>query len=153
MKRQIFLGGSCAPTTWRQETAIPALDAAGVRYYNPQVDDWHEGLIALEAEAKEESEFLLFVIDGRTRAIASLLEATEYICSGRKVLLVVEQIPEGLEIDGQRITGRELEDLNRARSFLLDVTTRHPNVTVFPTIETAVQAAADRLREGELVPA
>ena len=29
------------------------LDEAGVSYYNPQVDEWHEGLMDLEAQAKE----------------------------------------------------------------------------------------------------
>lgn len=153
MKRQIFLGGSCDPTTWRQDTAIPLLDRAGVLYYNPQVSEWHQGLIAQEAEAKEESEYLLFVIDGQTRAVASILEATEYICRGRKVLLVVEQIPDGLEIDGQPITGRQLKDLNRARSYLLDLAGRHDNVRVFPSIESSVRAAAGRLGRSELVTA
>jgi hypothetical protein len=125
MKRQIFLGGSCDPTTWRRDTA----------------------------EAKAESELLLFVIDGQTRAIASILEATEQICTGRDVLLVVEPIPEGTEIDGQPIAGRQLKDLNRARSFLLDLMGRYPNVEAFPSVESSIQSAADRLREAELVTA
>lgn len=31
----VFLGGACNPTTWRQDTAIPFLDAVGISYYNP----------------------------------------------------------------------------------------------------------------------
>ena len=153
MKRQVFLGGSCDPTTWRQKMAIPLLEQAGAAYYNPQVADWHEGLIAQEADAKAESEFLLFVIDGQTRAIASILEATEYICTGRNVLLVVERISEGIQIDGQPITGRQLKDLNRARSFLLDLTNRYSNVSVFSSVQSAIRAAADRLTETQLVKA
>ena len=42
---EIFLGGSCNPTTWRKDTVIPLLEKTGVSYYNPQVDAWHEGLI------------------------------------------------------------------------------------------------------------
>ena len=47
-KCEIFLGGSCNPTTWRQEIAIPLLEANEISFYNPQVEEWHEGLIALE---------------------------------------------------------------------------------------------------------
>lgn len=31
----VFLGGSCNPTTWRQDLAIPYLQDAGVSFYNP----------------------------------------------------------------------------------------------------------------------
>ena len=33
----VFLGGSCNPTTWRKDIAMPLLEAGGVTYYNPQV--------------------------------------------------------------------------------------------------------------------
>ena len=137
MKYQVFLGGSCNPTTWRADTAIPALTNAGISFYNPQVDDWSEELVEIEAAAKAEAETLLFVIDGQTRAIASILEATEYICCGRSVVLVINEIPDNTEIDGQCVTGRELKDLNRARSYLADLATRH-DVSVHKTVEQAM---------------
>lgn len=31
----VFLGGSCNPTTWRKDVAIPYLQEAGVSFYNP----------------------------------------------------------------------------------------------------------------------
>jgi hypothetical protein len=34
-KYEVFLGGSCNPTTWRQEVAIPILKNLGITYYNP----------------------------------------------------------------------------------------------------------------------
>ena len=34
-KCEVFLGGSCNPTTWRRDAAIPALHKAGVTYFNP----------------------------------------------------------------------------------------------------------------------
>lgn len=34
-KYQIFLGGSCNPTTWRQDIAIPILKNRGITYFNP----------------------------------------------------------------------------------------------------------------------
>ena len=44
---------------------------------------------------------MIFVIDSQTRAIASMLEATEFIMSGRKVVLVVKHISAGHTIDGE----------------------------------------------------
>ncbi|MCA9357213.1 nucleoside 2-deoxyribosyltransferase domain-containing protein [Candidatus Nomurabacteria bacterium] len=142
-KDQVFLGGSCDPTTWRQDIAMPMFDNAGVAYYNPQVADWHSGLMALEAAAKEESNILLFVIDGQTRAIASILESVEYTMAGRKVVLVINQVPDGTVIAGQVVTGRELKDLNRAREYLGELADRHDNVTVYEDVASAVQAILD----------
>lgn len=142
---QVFLGGSCNPTTWRKNSAIPVLEANGVSFYNPQVEDWHEGLVQLEADAKAESEILLFVIDKDTRAIASILEATEYTVAGREVFLVVDNMGDGVEVDGEQITGRQLKDLNRARAYLRDLVSRYSNARIFGTVEEAVQAAVAQL--------
>lgn len=35
MACEVFLGGSCNPTTWRSEIAIPTLQKLGITYYNP----------------------------------------------------------------------------------------------------------------------
>jgi hypothetical protein len=43
----------------------------------------------MEARAKEIDHVLLFVVDGVTRAIASMLEATEYILRSRQVCVCV----------------------------------------------------------------
>eukprot|EP00658_Telonema_sp_P-2_P083769 TRINITY_DN9160_c0_g1_i1.p1 TRINITY_DN9160_c0_g1~~TRINITY_DN9160_c0_g1_i1.p1 ORF type:complete len:402 (-),score=91.65 TRINITY_DN9160_c0_g1_i1:187-1392(-) len=122
----VFLGGSCNPTTWRKDIAIPMCQASRLSYYNPQVDDWHEGLVQIEAAAKENAKVLMFVVDNATRALASCLEATEHICVGRVVSLVVmSDLEEGCVIDGEAVGGKELKDLNRARSYLKDVAHRH----------------------------
>lgn len=135
---RVFLGGSCNPTTWRKDVAIPILEAASVSYYNPQVDDWSPELVAIEAKAKEVAETLLFVIDSQTRAIASILEATEMIVEGRDVVLVIDPIADGTEIGGQKVTGSELKDLNRARTYLRDLARRH-DIDVYQTVAEAVE--------------
>ena len=38
---RVFLGGTCANTTWRNEL-IPLLEKMGIDYFNPVVDDWTE---------------------------------------------------------------------------------------------------------------
>lgn len=38
-QHQVFLGGSCNPTTWRRVQVIPVLDQHSISYYNPQVSE------------------------------------------------------------------------------------------------------------------
>ena len=49
----MFLGGSCNPTTWRDDLAIPFLKENSVTYYNPQVSNWRPELIEIEDQAKQ----------------------------------------------------------------------------------------------------
>lgn len=32
---EVFLGGSCNPTTWRFDVAMPELSKLGISFYNP----------------------------------------------------------------------------------------------------------------------
>jgi hypothetical protein len=41
--QKVFLGGSCNPTMWRKDVAIPAFEKFGVPFYNPQVENWSPG--------------------------------------------------------------------------------------------------------------
>ncbi len=124
--RHVFLGGSCDPTTWRKDTCIPVFEAAGVSYFNPQTTDWQPSFIELEARAKEDCHVLLFVIDDCTRAIASMLESTEYIMRRQNVVIVIREIAADQLIDNEPLGQRQLKDLNRARQFLADIAERHP---------------------------
>jgi hypothetical protein len=51
--------------------------------------------VAIEARAKAEASSLLFVIDGQTRGLASMIEVSEYITSKRDIFVCVLDIPEG----------------------------------------------------------
>jgi hypothetical protein len=136
----VFLGGSCNPTTWRHDIAIPMFGRAGVTYYNPQADNWSPELVDVEAQAKDHADQLLFVIDSGTRAIASILEATEAICADRAVSLVVQNV------DPIRRPGSEAKDLNRARAYLRDLATRH-GVRVYPSVTAAVAGIIATVQE------
>lgn len=129
----VFLGGSCNPTTWRKTLAIPRLEAKNITYYNPQVDEWHEGLMAVEATHKEGARVLLFVIDNQTRGIASIAEAAYYIGRRRKVVLVIQNHASG----GGVVNDDEVKDLNRGRSYIQDFAKKH-NVPVFATVNDAI---------------
>jgi raw len=138
----VFLGGSCNPTTWRHDIAIPMLDRAGVTYYNPQADNWSPELVDVETRAKDHADQLLFVIDSDTRAIASILEATEAICTDRAVSLVVKNVDPVRRPEFES----EAKDLNRARAYLRDLATRH-NVRVYPSVTAAVAGIIATVQE------
>merc|ERR1711998_391084 len=139
---EVFLGGSCNPTTWRHRLAIPTLTANAVSYYNPQVEEWSPELLGLEEQAKQRAAVLLFVIDGDTRAIFSMLEALQYVTEGRKVALAVIDVEEGQAIDGIQVGVREMKDLNRARVYLKETAARK-GVEVRDTAEAAIQDAVN----------
>lgn len=86
---QIFLGGSCNPTTWRQKVAIPYLETNGITYYNPQVDNWTPEVVITERYAKQNAQVLLFVIDKQTRSTVSLIESAFMAGDSRKLVLVI----------------------------------------------------------------
>lgn len=86
---QIFLGGSCNPTTWRQNIAIPYLESNGISYYNPQVDNWTPDVVNIERHAKQSADCLLFVIDKQTRSTVSLVESAFMAGFGRRLVLVI----------------------------------------------------------------
>jgi len=146
VRQTVFLGGSCNPTTWRHDVAIPLLIANRVGFYNPQVDDWDEGLVTLEAAAKEESEHLLFVIDNQTRGIASIAEAGVCIGAGRTVHLVLQEF-EGDAVNG--ILPAEFRDLNRGRAYLRGMATdpkTRRNAVVYGSVEEAVRGVIAAVR-------
>ena len=85
----VFLGGACGKTSWRKDIAIPAFDAAGISYYNPQVDEWHPGLMAAENHAKDTARTLMFVVDSETRGVASMIETAEHIARATARVVLV----------------------------------------------------------------
>ncbi len=137
----VFLGGSCNPTTWRKDTAIPRLQREHIAFYNPQVDEWTPDLVQIEAQAKEEAAVLFFVIDKHTNALASMMEVVELSVAGRQVVLVIEQISAGTKIGGHVVSKIMLKDLNRSRAYTRDVARRF-GVPVYDNIEDGLAQVA-----------
>jgi hypothetical protein len=147
----VFLGGSCNPTNWRQTVAIPLLERANATYYNPQVKEWYPALIEEEARAKDTASILFFVIDGKTRAIASMLEVAENIAAKEKeVVLVICDVPSDTSIEGEKVTAIELKDLNRGRAYLADIAHRH-GVVVYSSVHQALLQCLKKLNSMEVV--
>jgi Ca2+-binding EF-hand superfamily protein len=144
----IFLGGSCNPTTWRKDVAIPLFEAAGISdYYNPQVDHWTPDLVQKEAIAKASADILFFVVDNQTRAIASMIEVAEHVAyaetSAKRVVVVIKDVEEGAVMNGELIDATQRDDLNRARAYLADVMRRYPRGSrVCATIAEGAQLCA-----------
>ena len=141
-KTEVFLGGACGSTTWRGRIAIPALEAAGVSYYNPQLGpgEWTPARLTEETEAKANSAVLLFVINAESRGVASLAEAAFFLGRGRPIALVVSDIGEADSIDGERLGAAERKDLNRGRIFVRSMA-QEAGVDVFADVESAVEQA------------
>ncbi|TMW64796.1 hypothetical protein Poli38472_008963 [Pythium oligandrum] len=134
----VFLGGSCNPTTWRRDVAVPLLKAANIHYFNPQVDEWYHELIAEETRAKEAARIVLMVIDDATRSLVCINEAIEYITRGRRTVLVVQNVKRGAHVDGVTLAETELADLNGARECLRQLAIRH-GLRVYEDVPTAIQ--------------
>jgi hypothetical protein len=118
---EVFLGGTCGKTTWRKDTAIPIFSSAGISYFDPQVEEWKPDMVVIESIVKERCAVLLFVISSETRGVASMIEATQYICEGRDVVLVLTDVSSGSKIDSEIISSNEAKDLNRGRAYIADV--------------------------------
>ncbi|GFG38849.1 hypothetical protein Cfor_02156, partial [Coptotermes formosanus] len=144
---EVFLGGSCNPTTWRQDVAIPMLKNLGITYYNPQVSHWGPELIELEFQAKQNAAILFFVIDNQTRSVASMIEAAYLSAKRQKLILVIHayQGP-GQKIWGEDITEEEYEDLTTGQMMLQDLVERQ-GIPVFESVPVALNCTAKVLRE------
>ncbi|KAL9705372.1 hypothetical protein quinque_008890 [Culex quinquefasciatus] len=82
---EVFLGGSCNPTTWRADIAIPTLNLLGISFYNPQVSEWTPDLLELEHRAKEKARVLFFP---QQKILNETLLADEYMDLSRNQLLL-----------------------------------------------------------------
>jgi Nucleoside 2-deoxyribosyltransferase like len=134
----VFLGGACGNSTWRKTIAIPLFRAGDVSFYDPQVENWNQHLVVLENVMKAVCRHLIFVINGTTRSLASMIEAAQYIGEGRRVTLVINPVSVGTEIAGEIVSESEARDLNRARTYLAGVAQMH-DIPVFDNVAPACQ--------------
>jgi hypothetical protein len=147
MKGQVFLGGSCGSSTWRDEIAIPLLKAAGVTFYNPQVSEnkWTPEMRYEDIKAKEDATLFLFVIDDQTRAVTSIGEVSYAVGQKKPLALAVMDIKENARIANRRLTNSEILDLNRGRIYIKDIALAN-NVPVFASVREAVHYSIDLVR-------
>ncbi len=147
----VFLGGSCNPTTWRADVAIPFLKGHEVTYYNPQQLNWVPEMIELEHQAKQTSQVMLFVLDEQTRNIVSMVEVAYMAGAGRRLIVVLCSYPSSdHSICDEKINPAECADLNGAMTMVHDLVERE-GAPVFANLDTALSCARKVLREGVAV--
>jgi len=143
----VFLGGSCNPTTWRQDVAIPHFKSQGITFYNPQQANWVPEMIELEHQAKVTSQILFFVINEQTRNVASMIEVSQYAGNNRRLIVVLNPYP-GPDhlINGEKLTKAEYEDLQNAMETVQDLIERQ-SIPVFNNIKVALDCTTKVLKE------
>jgi hypothetical protein len=146
---QVFLGGSCNPTTWRHEQAIPYFQSRSVSFYNPQVSNWTPDLVEIEHRAKELAPLLFFVIDHDTRALASIVEVCYLAARGRSIIVVMNPLPDknhtkfiqqknsSLENDNEADYENVCEARRTLRALLQSI-----SIPVFDNVRLALECAA-----------
>lgn len=75
-KYNVFLGGTCAESTWREQL-MPMLDKFNITYFNPVVDDWTEDCQVIENWHKENDDYNLFVITKEMQGCFSIAEVVD----------------------------------------------------------------------------
>jgi len=90
---RIFLGGTCADTTWREEF-IKEIEGSKIEYFNPVVKDWTPECQAIEEDEKNNKcDTHLYVITKEmmgTYSIAEIINsAWQTIVYGTKVNYVI----------------------------------------------------------------
>ncbi|XP_034491023.1 uncharacterized protein LOC117794503 isoform X2 [Drosophila innubila] len=142
---EVFLGGSCNPTTWRADVAIPALKELGISFYNPQVSDWTPDLIELEHRAKEKARVLFFVMDSETRASAGAIEAAHIAGQNcKQLVLVLHPYKPNQKILNEPISHQEYLDLNRNQLILKELVSRR-GLPVLENIPSGLQRTKEIL--------
>ncbi|KAL6447771.1 hypothetical protein ACFW04_000126 [Cataglyphis niger] len=147
MAYEVFLGGSCNPTTWRSDIAIPTLQNLGITYYNPQVSQWGPELIAQEYEAKQTARVLLFVIDNQTRNSAGIIEAAQLAATrSESLVLVIYPYRQGQTILGETVSTQEYYDLMNGL-LVLQYLMEKKRIPIFESVSVALHCTSKMLRE------
>ncbi|KAG5683244.1 hypothetical protein PVAND_012537 [Polypedilum vanderplanki] len=122
---EVFLGGSCNPTTWRADVAMPELKKLGISFYNPQVSQWTPDLLQLEHRAKMKARVLFFVMDSQTRASAAAIEVAHIAGQNQKpLILVLQPYKRNQQIFNESISEEEFLDLSRNQKILKQLVSR-----------------------------
>ena len=93
-KNKIFLGGTCAETTWRNEL-INNLN--GIQFFNPVVEDWNEHCQEIEKQEKEHfCNIHFYCITKEMQGVFSIAEVVDSVHNKSK-RTILHVIPDGFE--------------------------------------------------------
>jgi hypothetical protein len=90
---RVFLGGTCAHTTWRNQI-IPQLT---IDYFNPDVEDWTEACQAIEMDEKDNKcNVHFYLISKEMQGVFSIAEVVNSAHThGKRTILHVR--PDGFD--------------------------------------------------------
>ena len=71
--KKVFLGGTCAESTWREEL----INKLTIDYFNPVVEDWTEECMAEERKQRETCDYCLYTITPRMKGVYSIAEVVD----------------------------------------------------------------------------
>ena len=145
----VFLGGSCGPTTWRADVAAPYLRSHGITFYNPQQSNWVPEMIELEHQAKQTSQVILMVLNEQTRNVVSMIESAYLAGARRRVMVVIRPYPEEAgrhSFGSERASESELRDLNAALTTVHDLVERQ-EFPVFDDLDVALSCLRKVLKD------
>ena len=81
---KIFLGGTCAETTWRNKLK----DVIQVDFFDPVVEDWTQDCIEIENDQKNNKcNIHLFVITSDMEGVYSIAEAVQSSMTDSKIVI------------------------------------------------------------------
>jgi hypothetical protein len=146
---EVFLGGSCNPTTWRSEQAIPYFQSRSISCYNPQVANWTPDLIEIEHRVKESAPLLFFVIDHNTRSLAAIAEVCYLAARRRNIIIVMNSMPDDknpLKFIQQKENSNEEDNTNDYENVCearrtLRILLQSINIPIFDNIRVALECA------------
>jgi hypothetical protein len=90
-KIKVFLGGTCAGTTWRDK--LIKLLEPNIDYFNPVVDDWTPACQEREIKERQECDFVLYVITPKMKGVYSIAEVVQdsNVRPDKTIFCVLEQ--------------------------------------------------------------
>lgn len=146
----VFLGGSCNPTVWRKDLAIPHFKSHGITFYNPYnpTITWVPEMIELEHQAKQTSQILFYVVNEQTRNVASMIEISYLAGKKRKLICYLGKYPQNNHtINNEPIGKNEWQDLQGGMTVVNDLVERQ-GIPVFDSIDVALECATKVIKQG-----
>ena len=72
-KMKVFLGGTCAESTWREEL----IQKLTINHFNPVVPDWNEEAYQEELRQRESCDKCLYVLTSQMKGVYSIAEVVD----------------------------------------------------------------------------
>lgn len=142
----IYLGGSCGDSNWREDIALPLIKRHGMSYHNPHGSEWSSRLIPMQVAEREKCRVMLYVVTDSTRAMAAMTEAAYYIGLGCRVVLCMQKLHPDSTISGEEVSKSAFQDYNRGRAYLSDMASRE-GVPEFDNVAEAVESTITMVKE------